>query len=118
MLKPGAAVPENPGRRDRDWQPQHQLGAQGALDLQDSPQRHHLAQLIADVQILNIIRLQAKRRIGLDVHLKDLVEFVKEIDKGRAQKGLQGFKNIAQRDLQRLGLGPVNVQGRAGGSGR
>ncbi len=87
------------------------------MDLQEGAQRHHLIQFIADIQVLNIIRLQAVGSIGLDVYLEHLVELVKEINKGRTQIGLQGFKNTVQGDLQGSDLGPVNVQIELGAAG-
>ena len=68
-------------------------------------------------KIFNILRLQAVGGVGLDVDLEDLVEFIEEIDKGGAQIGLQRVKDVAQGDLQRLGLGPVDIQVELGAAG-
>ena len=55
--------------------------------------------------------------VGLDVDLKHLVEFVEQVDKRGAQIGLEGVKDIDQRDLQGLRLGPVDVQVELGAAG-
>ncbi len=87
-----------------------ELGALRRLDIEEGTQGHHLAFLVADIQILYVPGLQAIAVVRLDIDLKHLIEFVEQIDKRRAQISLQGIKHIRQRDLQGLGLGPIDVQ--------
>ncbi len=53
-----------------------------ALDIQQGAQRHHLFLGIADVQVLDILRLESIGRVGLDVHLVGHVELVEQVDEG------------------------------------
>ncbi len=106
------------GRRRIEIVAGDQLGALDLLDIEEGAQGHHLAFLVADIEILYVLGLQTIAVVGLDVDLKDLVEFVEQIDERRAQIGLEGLKHIRQRDLQGLRLGPVDVQVELGAAGR
>ena len=117
MLKPGAAMPKNCGR-GIEIVAGDQFGAQDVVDLQEGAQRHHFPPEVPDIEIFNILRLQAVRGVGLDVNLENLVEFVKEIDIGGAQISLQRIEHIAHREFAATGLWSGRSPGRAGGCGR
>ena len=64
-----------------------------------------------------ISRGSGGKGVGLHAHLKDLIEFVEEIDKRRAKVGLQGGKDVHQRHLEGLRLGPVDIEEELGAVG-
>src|SRR5208337_1850534 len=78
--------------------------------LHERGERHHLAQAVANVKVVEVLPMESEGGVGLDVDLEHLVEFIEKIDIGRSQEGLQRGKYISQRDLQGLGFCPVNVQ--------
>ena len=115
-LKPGAAAPKI-GGGGIEVVAGDQFRAQGPVDLQEGAQGHHFPFEIADVEALDILGLQAVGRVGLDVDLEHLVELVEQVDIGRPQVGLQGVEDVVQGNIQRLGLGPVDVEIELGAAG-
>ena len=89
----------------------------GVADLGHRPQRHHVAVGVADLELLDGLRVHAEGGVGLDVDLPGAAEAVEVVDVVAAQVGLQHVEDVGQLHPHRLDLGPVHVHvelGRAG----
>ena len=72
-------------------------------------QRDHLALVVADLQLGDVFRLGAERRICLHAHLVGPAKLVKVIYIQRTEVDLQCLVNRRQRHAELFGLGAVDV---------
>src|SRR5499433_2131670 len=98
------------GRRRVEVVAGDQLRALDLLDLQQGVQGDHLPVQVADEEISHVLGLETEAAIGLDIDLEDLIELVEEVDERRAQIALECLEHARRLHLERLRLGPVDVQ--------
>ena len=95
----------------------HAVGPGDVAELRDRADRHHLAPVVAGLQIDDVADVVAERRVGLRRHLVGAAEVVEVVDVGRAEIDLQRLEHPVGRDAEHLGAHPVDVGidlGRAG----
>ena len=68
----------------------------GVADLGHRPQRHHVAVGVADLELLDGLRIHAEGGVGLDVDLPGAAEAVEVVDVVAAQVRLQRVEDVGQ----------------------
>ena len=108
MLTPGSAGAVDRGRREHVVAGDlHRPG--GVADVDHRAQRHHVAVGVADLELLDGLRVHAEGGVGLDVDLPGAAEAVEVVDVVAAQVHLQRVEDVGQRHAHRLGPCPVDV---------
>ena len=80
-------------------------GPTTSLHLHQRLQRDHLAAgLRADVDVAEIVRVVAERRLGLHLHAERAAVDVEVVDVERAHRALQGIEHLVDRNAERQRL--------------
>src|SRR5262249_37774316 len=80
-------------------------------------QRDHLADAVADLELLQVLDLPAEIGIRLHVDLPGAAELVEIVYVQRTEVDLQGVEDLAHRNAHGLGRGAVDVEVEPGGIG-
>ncbi len=86
----------------------HAVGAGGVTDLDEGRQRDHFPQIVAHLELTDLIGILTELLFSLDVDLISAAETVEVVGIQRAQVHLQGVEDIADGHAMRLGLLAVN----------
>ena len=87
----------------------HPIRPGDVAKLRHRPDRHHLALVVARLQIDDITDLITGRRIGLRRNPVGPPEIIEVVDIGRAEIDLQCLENAVGRDAEHLGAHPVDI---------
>ena len=87
----------------------HAVGAGGVAEGRDRADRHHVAVVVARLQVRDVAQRQAVRIVGLRRHPVGAAEDVEVVDVGRAHVDRQRLEDAADRHAELLGLGAVDV---------
>jgi hypothetical protein len=77
------------------------------MRVDEGAQLHHMPAVAAYLQTANVVGLAAKRAVGLHEYGERMVERRELVHVAGADVILQQVEHIADRHLQRLGLGPI-----------
>jgi hypothetical protein len=81
-----------------------------APQIQQRPQRDHLARGVPDLKLPDVPVLIAEPLIRHDVDLPGTAELIKIIHIIRSKVDLECVEDVAERDPERHALGPVDIQ--------
>ncbi len=112
----GSSGPENRGR-GIEVVAGDKLRALRALHGEEASQGDHIALTVPGVEVSDVFRYYPVALVGLNVHLVYLIEFVEEVDEGRAQVALQRLEDVPQGHLKGLRLCPVDIEVELGAVG-
>ena len=82
----------------------------GPLHVGKRAQRHHLAELVADLQVADLVGLIAERLVGQQVDLPRAAELVEQVDVVPAHVDLERVERVLHVDLERLAFRAVDVE--------
>ena len=85
------------------------LGAEGCSNGNQALHRYHLAGLAADVESVDILNRVTVLDVSLNPDLKDPTDQVKVVGIFRTELGLQGGEDTADRYVESLGPGAVDL---------
>ena len=87
----------------------HAVRPGDVAELGDRADRHHLAFVVARLQIDDVADLVAEWRIGLGRYPVGPAQIIEVVDVGRAEIDLQGLKDAVGRDAEHLGAHTVDI---------
>ena len=86
-----------------------ELGAGTRLELRQRGKRHHLAPVVAHVELPEVLQIRPVRRFGLHVHLPRTAEIVEVVDEQPAHESLNGPVNVADGHALLQHFVPVDI---------
>ncbi|MND95720.1 hypothetical protein D3C80_879830 [compost metagenome] len=86
----------------------HPVRPGGVADLEEGRQRDHLAEVVAHLQLADLLGIEAELLLSLDVDLVGTAKAVEVVGVQRAQVDLQGVEDVGDRHAVGLGLFPVD----------
>ncbi len=87
------------------------------MTFDERAQGNHLALQVADLEPVDVFGLEPEPLIGLNPHLVGPAEQVEVVDVGRPECRLERAEDHVERNVQALGLDPVDVGVKLGDAG-